>query len=63
MEFENEMWLSNASVAPGLVYSFKIDLDANLCERSPHPEDPASVEFPTTHPYRYTQVVFSNHMH
>ena len=52
MEFEDEIWLSNASVAPGQIYSFKIDLAANRCERSTHPEDSASVEFPTTHPYR-----------
>ena len=52
MEFENDIWLSNTSVAPGLVYSFKIDLSADKCERSTQPEDPASVEFPTTHPYR-----------
>ena len=52
MEFENKIWLSNASVAPGLIYSFKIDLSNNNCERSSQPEDPASVEFPTTHPYR-----------
>ena len=52
MEFENEIWLSNASVAPGQVYSFKINLATGKCERSAEPEDPASVEFPTTHPYR-----------
>ena len=52
MEFENEIWLSNASVAPGQVFSFKINLATDKCERSAEPEDPASVEFPTTHPYR-----------
>jgi len=52
MEFESEIWLSNASVAPGNVLSFTLNLATEKCERSKGPTDPASVEFPTVHPYR-----------
>lgn len=53
MTFENEIWLSNASVAPGNVFSFTLNLATSKCESSKGPVDPASVEFPTTHPYRH----------
>jgi len=53
MTFEKEMWLSNASVAPGNVYQFTLDFASGKCKRSAKPEDPASVEFPTVHPYRH----------
>ena len=53
MTFEKEIWLSNASVAPGNVYQFTLDFGSGVCERSAQPEDSASVEFPTTHPYRH----------
>ena len=50
MSFDKKIWLSNASVSPGLAYKFTIDLATNRCTRSQ--VDRASVEFPTTHPYR-----------
>ncbi len=53
MTFDSEIWLSNASVAPGNVWQFTLDLAAGKCERSKKPVDPASVEFPTVHPYRH----------
>lgn len=53
MTFEKKMWLTNSSVAPGNVYKFTLHPDSGVCERSPQPEDPASVEFPTVHPYRH----------
>ena len=53
MTFEKEIWLSNSSVAPGNVYKFTLDFRSGKCTRSPQPEDPASVEFPTVHPYRH----------
>ena len=52
MTFEHEYWLANASVAPGNVYKFTLDLSTNKCERSKEPADPSNVEFPTVHPYR-----------
>ncbi|KAL5459802.1 hypothetical protein EMCRGX_G033178 [Ephydatia muelleri] len=53
MTFEKEIWLSNASVAPGNMFTFMIDLDTQKCTRSEKPADPSSVEFPTVHPYRH----------
>ena len=53
MTFEKEIWLSNASVAPGNVWQFTLNLALGKCERSKRPVDPASVEFPTVHPYRH----------
>ena len=50
MDFDSELWLSNASVAPGHTTSFTIDLEKKTCKHSVM--DKASVEFPTTHPYR-----------
>jgi len=50
MTFENEVWLSNVGVAPGQTTNFTIDLEKRTCEHSV--VDKASVEFPTTHPYR-----------
>ena len=49
----DEACLSNASVAPGKVYGFTLHLDTRTCVSSKGPMDPASVEFPTTHPYRH----------
>lgn len=46
-----EATLSNAAVAPGKMQSFILHLDTGRCE-SEGEVDPASVEFPTTHPYR-----------
>ena len=53
IEFENEIWLSNASVAPGQVHSFTLHLATGKCESSKGPVDPSNVEFPTVHPYRH----------
>nr|CCE21337.1 putative beta-carotenoid oxygenase [Suberites domuncula] len=53
MTFEREMWLSNASVAPGNMYKFTLDLSKSTCVRSKDPADPANVEYPTVHPYRH----------
>ena len=50
MTFDSKVWLSNASVSPGLAYKFTIDLAASHCTRTQ--VDRASVEFPSTHPYR-----------
>ena len=49
----DEACLTNASVAPGKVHSFTLHLDTGKCVGSKGPVDPASVEFPTTHPYRH----------
>ncbi|KAF9412389.1 hypothetical protein BGZ94_001046 [Podila epigama] len=62
MEFENKIWLSNASKAPGVMTSFKV----RFGEDSERQDDqatashvvqtvlhPASVEFPVVHPYRH----------
>lgn len=51
MTFDSEIWLSNTSVSPGLAYKFTIDLDTKRCTRTQI--DRASVEFPSTHPYRH----------
>ena len=51
MTFDSEIWLSNTSVSPGLAYSFTIDLTSKRCSRTQI--DRASVEFPSTHPYRH----------
>lgn len=53
MTFDKEIWLSNSSVAPGNMYKFTLDFTSGKCVRSVLPEDPASVEFPTVHPYRH----------
>ena len=53
MTFDKEIWLSNTSVAPGNVFRFSLDPTSGKCERSSEPADPASVEFPTIHPYRH----------
>ena len=50
MTFDSKIWLSNSSVSPGLVYNYTIDLANEQCTRTQ--VDRASVEFPTTHPYR-----------
>ena len=50
MDFDSELWLSNTSVAPGKVTNFVIDLNSKTCKHEI--VDNASVEFPTTHPYR-----------
>ena len=50
MSFDQGIWLSNASVAPGQVYNFTIDLKTKTCVREQ--ADKASVEFPSVHPYR-----------
>ena len=53
MDFEAGIWLSNASVAPGRMRCFTLDLKERRCHSSHEPADPSSVEFPTTHPYRH----------
>ncbi|KAI1302179.1 hypothetical protein EDD11_005644 [Mortierella claussenii] len=60
MEFENKLWLSNASKAPGLLTEFKVRFDGSggvskkaaplVYQTVIHP---ASVEFPAVHPYRH----------
>ena len=50
MDFDNEVWLSNTSVAPGCLRSFTINIEKKTCENAI--VDEASVEFPTIHPYR-----------
>lgn len=51
MTFDNKIWLSNASVAPGVAFNFHIDLITKKCTRVQ--ADRASVEFPSVHPYRH----------
>ena len=51
MTCDSEVWLTNASVSPGLAYSFTIDLWSKCCTRTQI--DRASVEFSSTHPYRH----------
>ena len=63
MSFDKEIWLSNSSVAPGNVFGFELDLASGQCRRSPEPADPASVEFPTVHPYRYCDTLLQVNMH
>ena len=54
MEYcEDEACLSNATVAPGKMHTFTLHLDTKKCSSSDGCVDPASVEFPTTHPYRH----------
>ncbi|KAF9426192.1 hypothetical protein BGZ76_002869 [Entomortierella beljakovae] len=64
MEFENKIWLSNASKAPGLLTGFNVRFgDSNNASnnqawiKKPHVNQTvlhaASVEFPTVHPYRH----------
>ena len=50
MTFDSKIWLSNSSVSPGIAYNFTIDLAAKRCTRTQI--DRASVEFPSSHPYR-----------
>eukprot|EP00735_Rhodelphis_limneticus_P012532 TRINITY_DN581_c0_g1::TRINITY_DN581_c0_g1_i1::g.10395::m.10395 TRINITY_DN581_c0_g1::TRINITY_DN581_c0_g1_i1::g.10395 ORF type:complete len:577 (+),score=107.49,sp/P74334/ACOX_SYNY3/32.66/3e-85,RPE65/PF03055.10/6.7e-119 TRINITY_DN581_c0_g1_i1:69-1733(+) len=50
MEFEDKVWLSNFSKAPGFLNRFEIDLKSNKCDREM--VDRAKCEFPFTHPYR-----------
>ncbi len=45
------MWLSNASEAPGHLYCFEVDLSSLSSVR--RQLDPASMEFPSVHPYRH----------
>ena len=51
MTFDSKVWLSNSSVSPGLAYNFTVDLASKRSSRTQI--DHASVEFPTTHPYRH----------
>ncbi|XP_065186403.1 apocarotenoid-15,15'-oxygenase-like [Sycon ciliatum] len=51
MEFGCKYWLSNAHVSPGVVKHFMVDLKSGVCKAKK--ADRASVEFPTTHPYRH----------
>ncbi|KAF9360950.1 hypothetical protein BGX26_006944 [Mortierella sp. AD094] len=64
MEFENKIWLSNASKAPGLLTSFNVRFgdtknatNNEILTKIPHVHQtvlhPASVEFPAVHPYRH----------
>ena len=53
MTFDSEVWLSNTSVAPGRMFNYTIDLNSQTCSRVQ--ADSASVEFPSTHPYRHGQ--------
>ncbi len=50
MNFDQEIWLSNTSVAPGKLRKFTINVDEKVCEDTI--VDESSCEFPTTHPYR-----------
>eukprot|EP00658_Telonema_sp_P-2_P072676 TRINITY_DN61783_c0_g1_i2.p1 TRINITY_DN61783_c0_g1~~TRINITY_DN61783_c0_g1_i2.p1 ORF type:complete len:212 (-),score=37.04 TRINITY_DN61783_c0_g1_i2:245-880(-) len=51
MTWQHELWLSNSSEAPGILYDFEIHLNSNqvswdrCCE--------CSCEFPAVHPYRH----------
>ena len=47
-----EATLTNSAVAPGKLHSFVLHLDTGKCEGEGE-VDQASVEFPTTHPYRH----------
>jgi all-trans-8'-apo-beta-carotenal 15,15'-oxygenase len=51
MTFSHKVWLSNADVAPGRMYSFRLKLAERTCKGEQ--VDRASVEFPTVHPYRH----------
>eukprot|EP00794_Sanderia_malayensis_P020118 gene20118-22089_t len=51
MDFENGMWLSNASVAPGKLRQFTINIDEKTCVDKV--VDEASCEFISIHPYRH----------
>ena len=51
MTFDSKIWLSNTSVAPGRAFNYTINLSAKTCTRVQ--ADRASVEFPSTHPYRH----------
>lgn len=51
MKFDREIVLSNASVSPGHLFKFVINIKNCVC--SQELADPASVEFPTMHPFRH----------
>ncbi|KAG0283132.1 hypothetical protein BGZ98_006448, partial [Dissophora globulifera] len=59
MAFENKIWLSNASKAPGLFTEFKVRFADAIADTNKSPLvhqtvlHPASVEFPAVHPYRH----------
>ena len=48
MKWDHSYWLSNASVAPGQLYSYVMDLRNQKLERTL--VEASSCEFPTTHP-------------
>lgn len=49
--FMLQYWLSNTSVSPGIVHHFEVNIANRKCVA--RKVDKASVEFPTTHPYRH----------
>ena len=51
MSFDGEITLSNASVSPGRLFKFHVDVKNCVCKQEL--ADPASVEFPTVHPFRH----------
>eukprot|EP00118_Oscarella_pearsei_P017511 m.174087 g.174087 ORF g.174087 m.174087 type:complete len:477 (+) comp39103_c0_seq1:37-1467(+) len=55
MTFDQKMWLSNVSAAPGRLFKFHVDLTATDKKCIGRQVDAASVEFPTVNPYRNGQ--------
>ena len=53
MTFDEQIALSNISIAPGRVYKFHVNLSTRTCVGLQ--ADSASVEFPTVNPYRHGQ--------
>lgn len=53
MTFDHGCWLSNASVAPGRLYKYRVDLNTKTIQRTQM--DSSSSEFPTVHPFRATK--------
>mmetsp|Transcript_40683 Transcript_40683/g.73304 ORF Transcript_40683/g.73304 Transcript_40683/m.73304 type:complete len:922 (+) Transcript_40683:90-2855(+) len=50
MQFQHELWLSNADEAPGLLYTVRVDLASGRCV-SFRQADSCSCEFPAVHPH------------
>ncbi|TPX30226.1 hypothetical protein SmJEL517_g06167 [Synchytrium microbalum] len=53
MEYEKGLWLANATVQPGLLHEFSLDMKTNTCTQSVG--DSSNSEFPSVHPYRHGQ--------
>ncbi|KAI8810825.1 carotenoid oxygenase [Cladochytrium replicatum] len=51
MKFDQQLWLANATVQPGNLQDFTIDLSKGVCSTTI--VDRSNSEFPVTHPYRH----------